>query len=570
MLISRLIWLLVLCSSLAVYATPDGNDNSQEVENRVETEIAKVEITTPDTVTRLHEIREALKEKRAKLKEIQKQLVKNKNAEEVNELKLQQEELLKTITKLNQSFEQVATGGVDMAVFSEQPVPEFDWQKELILVAKPILDSLKELTEKPRKIEKLRSDILRLETLRTVTQNTQNTLQNLQTQKLSDEVQEKLTALIESWQKREADIREALEMARYQLKSLQSEQTLPFESISRTLQDFAQGRGITLLIAVAVVASIWLLMSLLRRLLFLFYHPDKKHRARFRWRRVIQYGINLLTIVLAVFGSITVFYARNDVLLLGLTILSLLMVLFSLRTTLPRYATEIRILLNLGSVRQDERVIYQGIPYHVRTIGMYSTLVNPDLDGVIRLPTAALNDLVSRPRTDEPWFPCQVGDYLLLEDGSFAQVLKQSVENVQLRLRGSSTFIKSADFIERPIRNLSRDGFLVVVTFGVDYRHQAECLNRIPETFAAALNTAFAQSPLSSSVVELLVDFKEAGASSLDYLIVATMNGDAASDYFSIQRLIQKTCVAVCNREQWGIPFAQLTIHQGEGFEKLN
>ena len=55
-----------------------------------------------------------------------------------------------------------------------------------------------------------------------------------------------------------------------------------------------------------------------------------------------------------------------------------------------------------------------------------------------------------------------------------------------------------------------------------------------------------------------------ASASSLDYLIYASMDGNSAASYFAIGRLLQQSCVDICNREGWIIPFAQFTIHQAE------
>jgi len=531
----------------------------------------KEKFVEPDTITRLQEIRESLKEKKMALRELQKQIVRNKNPEEQPELKIQQEELIKALSKLNMSFEQIATGGVDISVFSEQPEPPFDWKKELELVAKPILDSLKELTEKPRKIEQLRNEIERLETLLQLTQKTHLSLRILlKSDNLSPEVREKLTTITENWEKREADVSESLEMARYQLNKLQTTHAAPLQAILDALGGFIQDRGMTLFIILIVISGLLLFTWMMQRLLLWLYPVDNAYSHRLRQQRVMQYGLNLLALLLAVFGVMTVLYARNDVLLLGLTLLGLLMVLFSLRTLIPRYADELRILLNMGAIRQDERVIYQGIPFHVHTIGMYSTLVNPELEGVIRLPTATLSGLISRPRIEELWFPTRVGDHILLEDDSLAIVQRQTVETVQLKLKGSCVLIASADFISRSMRNLSRNGFIVPVTFGVDYRHQAICLTEVPQAFYQALSEVFQRHRYASFLENVLVEFKEAGANSLDYQIIITMKGEAAPFYFTIGRLIQKTCVEVCNRQQWGIPFAQLTVHQGEGFEKLS
>jgi hypothetical protein len=521
-----------------------------------------------ESISRLQEIREALQEKRAALDLVQRELRKTKEETAVATLKAEQEELLKAIAKLNQSFEQVATGGVDTALFVEQPVPEFDWKKELIVVTKPLLDSLKELTEKPRRIDNLRNEIMRLENLQKVTQQARQAIATMQEQPLSDSVKEKMDAVAKSWEKREADIAEALEMAKYQLNSLHAQKNSPLGAIVNSLQEFFQGRGVTLLIAAGAVLSIWLLMKLLQKLLFVLYRPrGQQHKTRLRLLRIARYVFMALTGALALFAIITVFYARNDVLLLVLVIVIILMLLLSLRTALPRYIAEIRMLLNIGPVRQDERVIYNGVPYHVRTISVYSTLTNPELDGVIRLPSDELNSLISRPRTEEPWFPCCPGEYVMLPGDVFAEVIKQSVETVQLKIKGCPVNMPTADFLSSGIRNLSREGFVVIVIFGVDYQHQAECLSRIPDTFRSAISAAFEQ--YEHKPTDLLVEFSTAGANSLDYLIVASMPGSAAASYFGIGRMIQRTCVAVCNRENWVIPFQQLTIHQGEGFASL-
>ena len=45
------------------------------------------------------------------------------------------------------------------------------------------------------------------------------------------------------------------------------------------------------------------------------------------------------------------------------------------------------------------------------------------------------------------------------------------------------------------------------------------------------------------------------------------MEGNVAASYFTIARLIQQTCVDICNHEGWVIPFTQVTIHQADDEE---
>jgi hypothetical protein len=153
---------------------------------------------------------------------------------------------------------------------------------------------------------------------------------------------------------------------------------------------------------------------------------------------------------------------------------------------LPGYVREARLLLNAGAAREGERVIYNGLPYRIASLNLYSELRNPELEGTVRLPLATLSQLISRPAGEEDWFPCSVGDYLLLPDGSFAQVLQQSVERVQLKVVGSILQYSSAEFLQLNARNLTREGFGIIANFGIDYRHQSIALDQVPERLKRA------------------------------------------------------------------------------------
>ncbi|MBT8126186.1 MAG: hypothetical protein KJP15_01780 [Gammaproteobacteria bacterium] len=74
----------------------------------------------------------------------------------------------------------------------------------------------------------------------------------------------------------------------------------------------------------------------------------------------------------------------------------------------------------------------------------------------------------------------------------------------------------------------------------------------------------FEQAGLKDHIRDLLVEFKEAGSSSLDYQIYMILNGAAAKAYFKSQRLIRQACVETCNRQGWVIPFTQVTIHNAD------
>jgi hypothetical protein len=79
------------------------------------------------------------------------------------------------------------------------------------------------------------------------------------------------------------------------------------------------------------------------------------------------------------------------------------------------FVREVTLLLNLGAVREGERVMYNGIPWLVRSLNFYTRLVNPELEGGdIRLPLRDFHDLRSRSfDANEPWFPTRLNDWVI-------------------------------------------------------------------------------------------------------------------------------------------------------------
>jgi small-conductance mechanosensitive channel len=542
---------------------PEGVNN----ETTVEVEPTPVPVTVMERLTLL---REQLLSNRQEMEALTRELARTKSEERIADIKKRLEELPKSIEALNRSFEQIALGGIDMNTFSEQPEVKFDWKDELIEITRPLFGSLKDLTEKPRKIEQLRQQIERLQQQLEVVERALASIATLRQDAPPAEVASRLETLAESWQQRQKDLNAELEMANFQIAILHGEASSSWEAIAQSLLTFIKGRGLTLLLALVALVAVWLLTRLLLRLNRRAPVADRQQSRRRRTReRAIGYLYRVLMTLVMLIALLTVFYARSDLLLLALTVIVLVMVALALRQTLPRYIKEIRTLLDFGNVREGERIVYNGLPLEVSSVNAFTILRNPELEGIIRLPLTAMVDQLSRPAPKEEWFPCVSGDFLMFPDGRIGEVTRLTVERVELRVMRSVVQYPTAAFLSLEYRNLSRSGFAVPVTFGIDYRHQTIALNEVPQTFHAAVEQALNESPFAPHVIELLVEFKEAGASSLDYLIYLSMQGEAAASYYTLGRLIQRTLVEVCNREGWVIPFAQLTVHQGEGFDSL-
>jgi hypothetical protein len=288
----------------------------------------------------------------------------------------------------------------------------------------------------------------------------------------------------------------------------------------------------------------------------------QRKRRRFSLR-LFDVIYKAFTITGAVFIFLLVLYLFKDWVLLTLALLFLLGIAWTSKQTLPRFVREVTLLLNLGAVREGERVIYNGIPWLVRSLNFYTRLVNPELEGGdIRLPLRDFHDLRSRSfEANEPWFPTRLNDWVLIDDQTLGKVVLQTPEIVRLVLLGGSrkTF-STSDFLAQSPQVLST-GFRMVVTFGIDYQHQAVITGEIPALIEAALQDALEDEGYTKHLANLAVEFAEAGASSLDLQVLADFSGTAAPQYFLLRRVIQRICVDACNANAWVIPFTQLTLH---------
>ncbi|MGD8932893.1 MAG: hypothetical protein PVI52_10015, partial [Chromatiales bacterium] len=291
------------------------------------------------------------------------------------------------------------------------------------------------------------------------------------------------------------------------------------------------------------------------------YLPGFRKRHRSFRIRLIELTQRIMTLLLIILGPMLVFYLVEDWVLFSLGILLLLGIALTLRQTLPRYWHQIQLFLNIGSVREGERILMDGIPWQVSQINVFSTLVNPVADLSLRVPINELVDLKSRPaRPDEPWFPCRKGDWVILSDGTRGKVIGISPEMVQLVERGGAqlTYL-TADFLAASPRNLATN-FRIKEVLGLSYKLQAICTKQIPETLDAYLRGRIEQEGYGEQLLNLRVEFAQANNSSLDLVVIADFSGELGDLYNRLRRAIQRWCVDACSEYGWEIPFPQMTL----------
>ena len=517
----------------------------------------------PTTAQQLDDLVKALTTARADLKALRKKAGATKDEAEKKVLEAEIESLRKNADELLTSLENIATGGASLTLNEAPQAETFDWKQEIEDLFKPLVYELKRLTERPRRIEQLRTQQTsfeeRLATAETALEKVAKVKADAQTPALKQE----LETIEQRLQKRRDQLNNKLAMTTLELGELlappEGEETADFWETAREL---FSGRVLNLVLAIGAFAVIYMLL----RQAHLTYDRYTGRRAQGPRKFAVRM-VNLLFVTLTFFfallGAMAVLSLRGDWLLLGLMIIILVAAALALRHSLPLYVREARILLNIGPVREGERIVYQGLPWKVASLNVYSTLINPALrGGRLRVSLSELATLHSRQYDeDEAWFPTREEDYVLLDDTTFGRVVQQTPEYVQLAAVGSLKTYSIDGFLDLNPRNLSSEGFGMLVTLGLDYRYQAQITTTIRDQVEAFFRRALAAHPYGKHLKNLIVEFNEAGASSLDIALIGVFSGAAATDYFGVRRLMNKLAVDVCNAHNWVIPFKQVSVH---------
>ena len=528
-----------------------------------QTEVPAPSIAEEDLqAIRLDELARLLQKKIEQRAELEKSL-----AGKTDEISADQQTILNNLNRdignLSATFEMIALGNTDTALLTSPDSVQTDWRQDLLDILNPLIESLKSITKRPRQVAEARDTVYRNEARLQITQQAVSELEAIPAESLDANTASRIADLLSKWRDEQAQYEQQRLVAQAQLERLSADQETFFQGVWPATRLFLLGRGLTLAVALAAAFLTWAIM----RFLWWTYttrFTTKDQRRNSTWFRLLAYSFYLVTTLIIVFVILVVLYIREDLLLLALAFLVIVATVLGLRQYLPRYVREARLLLNLGAVREDERIIYNGLPWQVVSLNLHTVLRNPALDGIIRLPLEVIGTLVSRPVKNNLWFPSNRGDYVILPDGTFGQVRFQTPDLVEISIRGgmSMTYC-TQDFYAINLINLSRDKtFGVSVTFGFDYSLQSISLDELPQILKRDVEIALDGAGYEKHVDKLIVELANANTSSLDYLVFVTMSNQVASDYFKLQRLIQQTCVSAANANGWTIPFPQLTVHQ--------
>jgi len=512
----------------------------------------------------LKTIAEPLSTALAEIPKLQQELTQAASEDAKQEIQKRIDAERERIQKLRDSFRDIV-GGSEAAEYEGEPAAGSGIQEQISELVQPVLSEIRDATAKPRELDALRKSLEKsLERQRkgeSVLQRIDALIGNTKDQVLLAE----LSTTRSLWAGRQAEAVSQIAVSTMQIEDRTRDRRSLWDTLSTGLSRFFRSRGMNLLIAVLAGVFGFLATRKIYSWIRQVSPVHKREKGNFTSRLS-----DVLAMAVAVFVALAAvmvaFYSRGDWLLLTLVVIFLIGVAWAGKTALPPYLEQIRMILNLGSVREGERVIYQGLPWKVSALGFFTTFTNPNLEGgLMRIPIRDVMGMISRPLTPrEVWFPTETDDWVLLSDGTYGKTITQTPDQVViLKLGGSMKTYPTADFLQLSPENLSH-GFRLSVTFGIDYRHQAECTASIPAVFNEAITASLLHTYGRDAVRSIQTEFASASPSSLDYTVLADFDGSVSHRHAALQRKIQSICVDVCNENGWVIPFAQITLHQAE------
>jgi len=439
-------------------------------------------------------------------------------------------------------------------------------REEFASVFEPIIMSLERATEPARRMEELRQLADQAAKRIVIAQNTLNSINGFRDAdvKYPKDVQERLDKHHALWENRLQEARNIDIALTEQLAATRRARGNSLKQFSEDFGGFILNRGASLLMAMGLGFGFILLCQMIRSAAAYWYrqtHNDVLSASM----RILSMFITLIGIIGGFVIAVTIFNIRQDWLMLAMSLLLALALSWTFVRSLPALGEQMRLLMNLGAVREGERTLVNGLPYRIERLSMYTKLVNPALSGgELVYPVRELIGMHSRPVTDgEAWFPTQIGDWII-RDGKHYQVTKQTPEHVILRRPGGAEdFVPAQEFMDTLFEVIS-DGYRAVYEFGLDYKHLAIARIEIPERINQCVQEHVGGILGSEALLSVDTRFVGLGDSALNFTVLADVGPGLGHEWKKMQKYLNHAVVEACLNQKWDIPFPQLVVHKGK------
>lgn len=494
------------------------------------------------------------------IREQQKMIESEESVIEQTILKRQLTRLREELRATKKNFREIAAG-TDITALETAKEQAFNLQEEILALLKPAFEEMREMTAHVRQKTALKEKIVYYEERLPVIEKVIANISRLQASNEEKTLSVALDASLKNWIKQQTFMQSELQAAEVQLNKLLAAESSLAEASGDYLKSFFKKRGLYLLEAILVILVVLLLSRYSYKFMKKVLPGFRAKRRSFQYR-LLELTHRFATLFFIVLGPMLVFYLVEDWVFFSLGILLLFGLMWTLVKALPLMWRQIHLFLNIGSVREGERIDFENLPWLVERINLYCDLFNPVANMSLRVPINELVDLKSRPyELSEPWFPCKKGDWVILNDGLRARVTGISPEMVQLIERGGTRVTyPTHDFLAQSPHNLATN-FRIKETLGISYAHQDQSTTSIPQTLHTYISQRAAEEGYADQLLNLRVEFAEASNSSLDIVIIADFKGHLGDLYNRLRRAIQRWCVDACTENGWEIPFPQMTLH---------
>ena len=459
--------------------------------------------------------------------------------------------------RLRWEFAELASH-LDVQQFEQPDEAELQLEEEVLELLAPLVDAVKSATAAPRELAALRK---RAEALRerarvaaAARQRTEATRDALPDP--SAERAEATRELEERWAPLLDELRRELLVVEANLGRREANQVPVWTRVTDAAQRFLQSSGLNVLLCAATFLLVFFGLRWIGDLAL------RRKRQRGFSIRLVEVLLRALTLLVAVAAAVGVLYARDDWLLLPIAVIFLVGAGWVVVKAAPIFFEQVRLILNVGPVREGERLVVGGVPYRVETLQFYSRLTNPELEGgALRVPVKDLVGMRSRPLGQgEPWFPCRAGEVVALDDGVVGRVRLQTPEVVVLvERRDAPRTYPTIAFLAQNPRNLSQ-GFELFLIFRVDFRHLEGATDEIPDVLVRAVRDGLDADPDRDALRDVVVELEDAGESSIRYAVLVEFEGAAAGRYYDLRREVNRLLVAACVERGIVIPVPQLRI----------
>ena len=465
----------------------------------------------------------------------------------------------------------IITTGIDYGTFLKKEGKEVDWEKELKEIFSPIVVELKEITERPRKMERLRSEILYYEKRIPQVKKASGDIDRYLEKVTDKKVIARLNIWKEYWSQLEKEFVTQNEAAQYQFIEEEQGRKSILTSFKVFFDSFIKHRGKNLFFAFLAFFVIYLIFRLLQRLIWKFSPIHRSPKYMF-WANLVDVMFYVLTFLVATGALVAVLFTSGDWLILAIVMLLVLGIIWGVRNTLPQFVEQIKLLLGFGPVRHGERIIIDGIPWRVEMLGVYSYLKNPLLtSGTKRLPLKDLIGMRSCPYDEnDPWFPCREGDCVLI-NSSWRHVILQTPQIMKFEWYEMEETMLTSSFLSQKIFNLSEPPlFWKGISFYIAYKHRSEIMGEITEKLAAFVEDEIKKEPYGEHLHYPWVAFGEMNDTSLGFWVWLQMKKEAASSYNAIGLALTQICLKAANEYGWDIVrFTHVNLTQPDGVQGL-